>query len=125
MYLRYLYIAEDTAEWITASLASIKPNHLDRLIFFYCTYDMEDMTTPGAAALALSTVDQAIVELKDSKGSNLRRVELFETTIKGEEERLAQHDWAIRCFPKTLQAGLLGLEMESRRPTVDCDSCIG
>ena len=125
MYLRYLYIAEDTAEWITASLASIKPNHLDRFIFFYCTYDMEDMTTFGAAALALSTVDQALVALKEAKGSTLRRVELFETTIKGEGERLAQHDWATRCFPKTLQAGLLGLEMESRRPNVNCDSCIG
>ena len=88
--MRDLYIAEDTTEWLTSSLGSIKSSCLAKLILFYCTYDMEDMTTPGAAALALSTVDQAIVELKQSTGSSRLRVEAVAMTVKGEERRIEE-----------------------------------
>ena len=110
--LRNLYIAEATAEWLTSSLASIQPEYLEELRLYCCTYDTEESRAPGATALALSMVDQAIAELKESKRGSLHRVVIHNVMVRGEGEGLTYHDWASRCFPRTFQAGLLELEGE-------------
>ena len=106
----FLYITEDTAEWLTSSLASIKSNCLNKVQFYCCTSDMGDMTTPSAVARALWTVDEAIVKLKESTGGSLDRVEMWRMTFTRAGRHLAPNEWAGLCFPKSLQAGLLKVE---------------
>ena len=101
-----MFVTEDTADWLASSLASIKSNCLDRLIFQFWGYELKDRTS-GAAIRALATVEEAVMKLKESTGGSLQRVELRDAEIVAPDRLFKEDEWASLWFPKLFEAGLL------------------